>query len=60
MWLAGPGIQSSMRLDATMWAALNDLAVRERVENGRRLTVHDLLMEGGGPIRALHDSELSR
>lgn len=40
-------IQTSVRLEPAMWAALNDLATRKRVETGQRVTVHDLLIEGG-------------
>ena len=36
-----------------MWAALNDLATRKRVEDGRRVTVHDLLIEGARHILAV-------
>ena len=39
-----PRIQTSVRLEPAMWAALNDLATRKRVEDGRRVTVHDLLI----------------
>jgi hypothetical protein len=52
-------IQTSIRLDPAMWAALNDLATRQRVETGRRVTVHDLLIEGGRHILAVHGVKLS-
>jgi hypothetical protein len=54
-----PRIQTSVRLDPAMWAALNDLATRKRVEDGRRVTVHDLLIEGGRHILAVHGVKLS-
>jgi hypothetical protein len=53
-------IQTSVRLDPAMWAALNDLATRKRVENGRRVTVHDLLIEGGRHILAVNGIKLSQ
>jgi hypothetical protein len=52
-------IQTSVRLDPAMWAALNDLATRKRVEGGRRVTVHDLLIEGGRHILAVNGIKLS-
>jgi hypothetical protein len=54
-----PRIQTSVRLDPAMWAALNDLATRKRVEDGRRVTVHDLLIEGGRHILAVNGVKLS-
>jgi hypothetical protein len=54
-----PRIQTSVRLDPAMWAALNDLATRKRVEDGRRVTVHDLLIEGGRHILAVNGIKLS-
>jgi hypothetical protein len=54
-----PRIQTSVRLDPAMWAALNDLATRKRVEDGRRVTVHDLLIEGGRHILAVNGAKLS-
>lgn len=55
-----PRIQTSVRLDPAMWAALNDLATRKRVEDGRRVTVHDLLIEGGRHILAVNGIKLSQ
>jgi Ribbon-helix-helix domain len=52
-------IQTSVRLEPAMWAALNDLATRKRVEDGRRVTVHDLLIEGGLHILAVNGIKLS-
>ena len=54
-----PRIQTSVRLEPAMWAALNDLATRKRVEDGRRVTVHDLLIEGGRHILAVNGIKLS-
>jgi hypothetical protein len=54
-----PRIQTSVRLEPAMWAALNDLATRKRVEGGRRVTVHDLLIEGGRHILAVNGIKLS-
>jgi len=54
-----PRIQTSVRLDPAMWAALNDLATRKRVETGRRVTVHDLLIEGGRHVLAVNGIKLS-
>jgi hypothetical protein len=42
-----------------MWAALNDLATRKRIEGGRRVTVHDLLIEGGRHVLATNGIKLS-
>jgi len=56
---SAPRIQTSVRLDPAMWAALNDLATRKRVEDGRRVTVHDLLIEGGRHILAVNGIKLS-
>jgi predicted DNA-binding ribbon-helix-helix protein len=53
-------IQTSVRLEPAMWAALNDLATRRRVETGRRVTVHDLLIEGGKHILAVNGIKLSK
>ena len=47
-------IQTSIRLDPAEWAALNDLATRKRVETGRRVTVHDLLIEGARHVLAVN------
>lgn len=52
-------IQTSVRLEPGMWAALNDLATRKRVEGGQRVTVHDLLIEGGRHILAVNGVKLS-
>jgi hypothetical protein len=52
-------IQTSVRLDPAMWAALNDLATRKRIEDGRRVTVHDLLIEGGRHVLAVNGIKLS-
>jgi hypothetical protein len=49
-----PRIQTSIRLDPAMWAALNDLATRLRVETGRRVTVHDLLIDGARHVLAVN------
>jgi hypothetical protein len=54
-----PRIQTSVRLEPAMWAALNDLATRKRVEDGRRVTVHDLLIEGGRHILAVNGVKMS-
>jgi len=51
-------IQTSIRLDPAMWAALNDLATRKRVETGRRVTMHDLLIEGGLHVLAVNGIKL--
>ena len=42
-----------------MWPALNDLAMRQSVEDGRPVTVHDLLIEGGRHILAANGVKLS-
>jgi hypothetical protein len=55
-----PRIQTSVRLEPAMWAALNDLATRKRVETGRRVTVHDLLIEGGLHMLAINGIKLSK
>jgi hypothetical protein len=55
-----PRIQTSVRLDPAMWAALNDLATRKRIDTGRRVTVHDLLIEGGRHVLAANGIKLSR
>jgi hypothetical protein len=55
-----PRIQTSVRLDPAMWAALNDLATRKRVETGQRVTVHDLLIEGGRHILAVNGTKLPK
>ncbi len=52
-------IQTSVRLDPAMWAALNDVATRKRIETGHRVTVHDLLIEGGRHILAVNGVKLS-
>ena len=52
-------IQTSLRLEPAMWAALNDLATRQRVDTGRRVTVHDLLIAGVRHILAIHGVKLS-
>jgi len=54
-----PRIQTSIRLDPVMWAALNDLATRKRIETGRRVTMHDLLIEGGRHILAVNGIKMS-
>ena len=54
-----PRIQTSIRLEPAMWAALSDLATRKRVETGRRVTVHDLLIEGSRHILAVNGIKLS-
>jgi predicted DNA-binding ribbon-helix-helix protein len=53
-------IQTSVRLEPAMWAALNDLATRKRIEGGRRVTVHDLLIEGGHHVLATNGIKLSK
>jgi predicted DNA-binding ribbon-helix-helix protein len=55
-----PRIQTSVRLDPAMWAALNDLATRKRIATGRRVTMHDLLIEGGHHVLALNGVKASR
>jgi len=54
-----PRIQTSVRFDPAMWAALNDLATRKRVETGQRVTLHDLLIEGARHILAVNGVKLS-
>jgi hypothetical protein len=56
---APPRIQTSVRLDPAMWAALNDLATRKRIEDGRRVTVHDLLIEGGRHVLAVNGIKMA-
>jgi hypothetical protein len=51
-------IQTSVRLAPAMWAALNDLATRKRVDTGQRVTVHDLLIEGANHILAVNGVKL--
>ena len=51
-------IQTSVRLEPAMWAALNDLATQKRVQTGRRVTVHDLLIEGARYILAVSGIKL--
>ena len=51
-------IQTSVRLAPAMWAALNDLATRKRVESGQRVTVHDLMIEGASHILAVNGIKL--
>jgi hypothetical protein len=53
-------IQTSVRLDPAMWAALNDLATRKRVETGQRVTLHDLLIEGSRHILAVNGVKLPK
>lgn len=55
-----PRIQTSVRLEPAMWAALNDLATRKRIEDGRRVTVHDLLIEGGRHVLAVNGIKMSK
>lgn len=55
-----PRIQTSVRLDPAMWAALNDLARRRRIETGRRVTMHDLLIEGGHHILAVNGIKIPK
>lgn len=57
---SAPRIQTSVRLDPEMWAALNDLATRKRMEEGRRVTVHDLLIEGSRHVLAVNGIKLPR
>jgi hypothetical protein len=54
-----PRIQTSVRLNPAMWAALNDLATRKRIETSRRVTVHDLLIDGASHILAVNGIKLS-
>jgi hypothetical protein len=54
-----PRIQTLVRLHPAMWAALNDPATRKRIEDGRRVTVHDLLIEGSRHILAANGVKLS-
>jgi hypothetical protein len=49
-----PKVAPRIQTDPAMWAALNDLATRKRIEGGRRVTVHDLLIEGAGHILAVN------
>lgn len=51
-------IQTSVRLEPVMWAALSDLATRKRVETGQRVTVHDLMIEGVTHILAVNGIKL--
>jgi hypothetical protein len=51
-------IQTSVRLDPAVWAALNDLATRKRVETGQRVTVHDLMIEGVSHVLAVNGIKL--
>lgn len=51
-------IQTSVRLEPAVWAALNDLATRKRVESGQRVTVHDLMLEGAMHILAVNGVKL--
>jgi hypothetical protein len=39
-------IQASVQMPPEIWAALNDLATRKRLEDGQHVTVHDLVLEG--------------
>jgi hypothetical protein len=57
---AASRIQTSVRLDPAMWAALNDLATRKRVETGQRVTVHDLLIQGAQHILSMDGIKLSK
>lgn len=52
-------IQTSVRLEPAVWAPLNDLATRKRVETGQRITVHDLMIEGAMHILAVNGVKLS-
>ncbi len=52
------GFRPSVRL--AMWAALNHLATRKRIDTGRRVTGHDRLIEGGRHVLAAHGIKLSR
>ena len=52
-------IQTSVRLEPAMWAALNDLATRKRVATGQRITVHDLMIEGATHVLAVNGIKLS-
>jgi hypothetical protein len=52
-------IQTSVRLEPAMWAALNDLATRKRVATGQRITVHDLMIEGATHILTVNGIKLS-
>ena len=53
-------IQTSVRLDPAIWAALSDLATRKRVQTGQRVTMHDLLIEGGQHILAVNGIKMSK
>jgi hypothetical protein len=53
-------IQTSIRLHPAMWAALNDLATRKRMETGQRVTVHDMLIEGARHILAVNGVKLAK
>ena len=56
---AADRIQTTLRLEPAIWAALIDLAVRKRVSTGQRITVHDLVLEGVHHILALNGAHLS-
>ena len=51
-------IQTSVRLETAMWAALNELATNKRIETGRRVTVHDLIIDGARHILAVNGVKL--
>lgn len=53
-------IQTSIRLPPEMWAELNNLATRKRMEAGQRVTVHDLLIEGARHILATNGIKLPK
>lgn len=57
---AAPRIQTSIRLTTEEWAALNGLATRKRVETGRRVTAHALVLEGIHHILAINGVKLSK
>jgi hypothetical protein len=42
-----------------MWAGLNDIAIRKRIEIGRRMSVHDLLIGDGRHVLAANGIKLS-
>ena len=51
-------IQTSLRLQPAVWAALKELATSKRLETGHRVTVHDLLVEGARHVLAMNGVKL--
>jgi len=52
-------VQTSIRLDPAMWAALVELSAQKRLQTGQRTSVHDLLIEGARHILAVNGVKLS-